>query len=99
MGIGETCEIFQSEGITAVHREELKIRESGTDTEEAVLISILAVILSGPEEVSGDSLDKIQDICSEVQRRSEEHEKGGAEGGVLDKGGVSLMEDQKMLAR
>ena len=64
MGIGETCEIFQSEGITAVHREELKIRESGTDTEEAVLISILAVILSGPEEVSGDSLDKIQDICS-----------------------------------
>ena len=33
MGIGETCEIFQSEGITAVHREELKIRESGTDTE------------------------------------------------------------------
>ena len=69
----------------------MKIRESGTDTEEAVLISILAVILSGPEEVSGDSLDKIQDICSEVQRRSEEHEKGGAEGGVLDKGGVSLV--------
>ena len=72
-------------------KEELKIRARGTDTEQAVLISILAEMLSGPEDASGDSLDRMHEICSGVQRRSEGQGKGGGEGGVLDNGGVNLL--------
>ena len=49
MGIGT---IFQSEGKILVEKEELKIREIGSEILGAVLWSVIEEILSGPEAVS-----------------------------------------------
>ena len=52
LGIGMILEFFQSEGKIPVKREELKIRERGSEILGAVLLSMREEILSGPEAVS-----------------------------------------------
>ena len=49
-GLEQPCsEFFQSDGKVLVDNEELKMRESRREIEEAVLCNILAVISSKPQ--------------------------------------------------
>ena len=52
MGIGTILKFFQSEGKISVEREELIIRERGSEILGAVLWSIIEEVPSGPETVS-----------------------------------------------
>ena len=79
--MGTMVEFFHSEGRTPVEREELKIRERGSEIDWAVALSMLAEMASGPAEVSGEIQERRLAISSEEHSRSGGHEKGGGEKG------------------
>ena len=69
MGISTILEFVQSEGRIPVEREELKIRERGSEILGVVLHSMIEEILSGSESVSIGIREKRLQISSGLQRR------------------------------
>ena len=69
MGISTILEFVQSEGRIPVEREELKIRERGSEILGVVLHSMIEEILSGSEAVSIGIQEMRLQISSGLQRR------------------------------
>ena len=96
MGIGTIIEYFQSVGNTPVEREELKMRENGTEMAIDVDLSIFAEMVSGLVNLSAGMKERRLIISSGEQRSSGGQGKGGGdEGRWSERGGEDCIKTSR----